>query len=215
MAKNWLRSYQMITVFRKFFSVAVLIGVALAPVAAMSAAPAQVPAAPVADDYIIGHGDNLEVVVSGLAELSRLVIVRPDGKISTPDVEDMVARGKSPAELARDVEAALIEQGVRNPKVTVIVASARSTFSQVKVMGQVRNPKSIPFYEGLRVSDLILEAGGTTDFAAPNRAYVSRKVSGKDVKLPVRLGDLINKGDVKHDLELRPGDTLFVPMSWL
>jgi polysaccharide biosynthesis/export protein len=182
---------------------------------AISADKVQVALAPatgISDDYIIGPGDNLEVYVSQLPELSRVVAVRPDGKISTPEVEDLVADGKSPTQLAREIEAVLTKI-VRTPKVTVIVTNAVSASSQVKVLGQVREQKAIPYREGLRVSDLILAAGGLSEYAAPNRSHISRDADGKEVKIAVKLGDLLNKSKRSQDFELKPGDVLFVPQS--
>lgn len=166
----------------------------------------------VADDYIIGPGDVLQVFVWRNPELTVSVPVRPDGKISTPLVEDMVAVGKSPSKLARDIETVLAEF-VRTPQVNVIVNTAASTFSQVKIMGQVRRPQAMAYREGLRVLDLVLESGGLTDFAAANRARVVRTVDGKTVETRIRLGDLLEKGDLKHNIELKPGDVLVVPQS--
>jgi polysaccharide export outer membrane protein len=176
-----------------------------------AATPAPPPAA-VADDYIIGTGDSLQIFVFRNPELSATVPVRPDGKITTQLVEDMVAVGKSSSQLARDIETVLAEF-VRDPQVNVIVASAASTFSQVKVVGHVREPKAVPFREGLRVLDVVLEAGGLTDFAAPNRSRIVRDVNGETVETRVKLGDLLNKGDLKQNHLLKAGDTLFVPQS--
>lgn len=174
--------------------------------------PATPPPQTVSDDYIIGPGDVLNVFVWRNPELTVSVPVRPDGKISTPLVEDMVAVGKSPSRLARDVEKVLSEF-VRTPQVNIIVVTAASTFSQVKVVGQVRSPQAMAFREGLRVLDLVLACGGLTDFAAPNRARVVRTVNGKTVETRVRLGDLLEDGDLRQNIELKPGDVLIVPQS--
>jgi polysaccharide biosynthesis/export protein len=177
--------------------------------------PAALPAPPqqtVRDDYIIGPGDSLQIFVWRNPELTVTVPVRPDGKITTPLVSDMVAVGKSPSILARDIEAVLSEF-VRTPQVNVIVGSAVSTFSQVKVVGQVKQPQALPYRDGLRVMDLVLASGGMTDFAAPNRARIVRMEGSKTVEKRVRLGDLMNKGDLKQNFELRPGDVLLVPES--
>jgi polysaccharide export outer membrane protein len=162
--------------------------------------------------YIIGPGDTIQVFVWRNPELSVTVPVRPDGKISTPLVEDMVAVGKTPTQLARDVETVLAEY-VRSPQVNVIVSSALSVFSQVKVVGQVRTPQGIPYREGMRVLDALLLVGGLTDFASPNRAKIVRQADGKTTELRVRLGTLLERGDMRQNLELRPGDVLIVPQS--
>lgn len=174
-----------------------------------AAAPA--PMAP-ASDYIIGPGDTIQVFVWRNPELSVTVPVRPDGKISTPLVENMVAIGKSPSRLARDIETVLSEF-VRAPQVNVIVGNAVSTFSQVKVVGQVRTPQALPYREGLKVLDVVLATGGLTEFAAPNRAKIVRTVNGKQVEIKVKLSALMNKGDLKQNHELKPGDVFIVPQS--
>jgi polysaccharide export outer membrane protein len=185
---------------------------------AQSAAPpgvdgtAAAPAAVVADDYIIGPGDSLQVFVWRNPELSVTVPVRPDGKISTPLVENMVAIGKSPSQLARDIETVLAEF-VRAPQVNVIVGNAVSTFSQVKVVGQVRTPQALPYREGLRVLDVVLATGGLTEFAAANRAKIVRVVNGKNTEIRVKLGNLMNKGDLAQNRELKPGDVFIIPQS--
>jgi polysaccharide export outer membrane protein len=176
------------------------------------AVPPTSPAAVVADDYIIGPGDSLQVFVWRNPELSVTVPVRPDGKISTPLVENMVAIGKSPSQLARDIEAVLSEF-VRAPQVNIIVGNAVSTFSQVKVVGQVREPQALPYREGLRVLDVVLATGGLTEFAAANRAKIVRVVNGKNTEIRVKLGNLMNKGDLAQNRELKPGDVFIIPQS--
>jgi polysaccharide export outer membrane protein len=168
----------------------------------------------VASDFIIGPEDMLQISIWKNESMSRTLPVRPDGKISTPLVEDMVAVGKSPAQLARDVEKVLSEY-VRSPTVNVIVATAASALSQIKVIGQVKVPQSVPYRDGLRVLDVILLAGGVTDFAAPNRAKVVRAAvnNGKPKEERVKLGDLMEKGDMKQNLLLGPGDALVVPQA--
>jgi polysaccharide biosynthesis/export protein len=180
---------------------------------AHAAAPAAPPTPkPVNDDYVIGPGDSLQIFVWRNPELTVTVPVRPDGKISTPLVENMVAVGKSPSKLARDIEVVLSEF-VREPQVNVILGAAVSTFSQVKVVGEVRTPQAMPFREGLRVLDVVLASGGLTEYAAPNRARIVRQVNGKNVETKVKLGDLLNDGDLRQNLELKPGDVLIVPQS--
>jgi polysaccharide biosynthesis/export protein len=188
----------------------------LAVPAAYAAAPA--PATPVpdlpktSDDYIIGPGDSLQIFVWRNPELTVSVAVRPDGKITTPLVENMVAVGKSPSQLAHDIEKVLSEF-VREPQVNVILGAAVSTYSQVKVVGEVRTPQAMPFREGLKVLDIVLAAGGLTEFASPNRARIVRLVDGKNVETRVKLGDLLNKGDLRQNVALKPGDVLIVPQS--
>lgn len=169
------------------------------------------PSAPVVSpDYIIGPGDQLQVFVWRNPELSMSVPVRPDGKISTPLVQDMVAVGKTPSVLARDVEKVLSEY-VRSPQVNIIVSQPVSTFSQVKVIGQVTKPQAVPYREGMTLLDLVLQAGGVSQFAAPNRTKLIRTENGKQKEIKVKLGDLLQKGDLKQNLLVRPGDVVVVP----
>jgi len=142
--------------------------------------------------------------------LSVTIPVRPDGKISTPLVEDMVAVGKTPSQLARDIEAALSKY-VKTPKVNIEVLIALSVYSEVRVIGQVKEPTSMPYHEGMTVLEALLGAKGMTQFAAGNRARISRLVNGKQQDVSVKLNDLVNKGDLSQNLPLQAGDVLVVP----
>lgn len=181
---------------------------------ALGVAPvrAAAPAASTAPDYIIGPGDELRVFVWQNPDLSVTVPVRPDGKISTPLNEDMVAVGKTPSQLAHDIEMKLSEY-VRTPHVNVIVTKPASVFSQVKVIGQVKAPQAIAYREGMTVLDAVLAVGGLTDYAAGNRAQIVRMVDGREKDIRVRLGSLVNGGDMSQNLPLKPGDVLVVPES--
>jgi len=173
-------------------------------------AVATVPPAAVMPDYRIGPGDTLKVSVFQNEELTATLPVRPDGKISTPLVEDMVAVGKTPSQLARDIEVAL-SQYIKAPKVSVVVTVALSVYSQVKVIGQVKAPQSLPYHDGMTVLDAVLAAGGLSQFAAGNRARLVRHDNGRQTETPIKLDNLLNKGDTKQDLPLKPGDILVVP----
>ena len=185
-----------------------------AGIAPRSAQPIQPPPPGLADrtDYVVGPGDVLQVFVWRNPDLSATVPVRPDGRISTPLVEDMVAVGKTPSQLARDVEKVLGEY-VRSPQVNVIVTQPMSTFSQVKVVGQVLHPQVIPYREGLTVLDAILASGGLGQFAAGNRSKLVRMVDGKQVEIKLKIANLVNDGDMKQNVPLKPGDVLVVPES--
>jgi len=197
----------------KLLFVASLALCSTAVASAQAPTPEPVPP-PLTADYIIGPGDSLQIFVWRNPELSTSVPVRPDGKISTPLVEDMTAAGKTPAQLAREMESVLAEY-VRSPTVNVIVVTAASTMSKVQVFGQVKVPQAVPYRDGLRVLDVMLLTGGVTDFAAPNRAKIVRAaVNGqKGKEEPVRLRDLLEKGDMKQNLLLMPGDILVVPQA--
>jgi len=169
-------------------------------------------AAGVSANYTIGPGDTLQVYVWRNPELTSTVPVRPDGKISTPLVEDMVAVGKTPSQLARDIEKVLAEF-VRSPQVNIIVTVPLSAFSQVKVIGQVANPQSLAYREGMTVLDAVLAAGGLAPFAAGNRAKVIRTENGKPREIKIKLDNVVNKGDLATNVALVPGDVLVVPES--
>jgi polysaccharide export outer membrane protein len=176
------------------------------------AADAVAPGAPasVTPDYRIGPGDTLKVSVFQNEELTSTLPVRPDGKISTPLVEDMVAVGKTPSQLARDIEGAL-SQYIKSPKVSVVVTIALSVYSQVKVIGQVKTPQSLPYHDGMTVLDAVLAVGGLSQFAAGNRSRLVRQDNGKQTEIDIKLDRLLNKGDTKQNLPLKPGDILVVP----
>lgn len=177
-----------------------------------ASADAAAPASDSANQYLIGPGDQLQVFVWRNPELSTTVPVRPDGKISTPLVENMTAVGKTPSQLARDMETVLAEF-VRSPKVNIIVTTPVSAFSQVKVVGQVARPQALAYREGMTVLDVVLAVGGLDEFASGNRAKIVRLEDGKQKELRVRLGDLLNKGDMKQNVNMKPGDVLVVPQS--
>lgn len=197
-------------IMQKIFALlaASLLMVAIAPAAEVP----QGSPAPVKSDYVIGPGDSLQVYVWQNPDLSVTVPVRQDGKVSTPLVEDMQAAGKTASALARDIETVLSEY-VRSPKVNVLVMQAVSALSQVKVTGQVKTPQALPFREGMTVLDAVLAVGGLTDFAAGNRAKVIRVTAGRQQEIPVRLGKLLNGGDMSQNIALRPGDVLLVPQT--
>lgn len=164
------------------------------------------------NQYVIGPGDTLQVFVWRNPELTATVPVRPDGKISTPLVEDMVAVGKTPSQLARDVEKVLSEY-VRSPTVNIIVNQPMGAYSQIQVIGQVTKPGSLPYRAGMKVLDAVLDVGGLTQFASGNRAKIERLEGGHRREIRVKLDSLVNKGDMSQNLPLQPGDVLVVPES--
>ena len=187
---------------------------AINPALAQEPMPAQgpQPARAVSADYLIGPGDTLEVFVWRNAELTATVPVRPDGKISTPLVEDMTAVGKTPSQLARDIEKVLAEY-VKSPEVNVIVTIPASVFSQVKVIGQVKTPAALAYRDGMTVLDAVLAVGGLSTYAAGDRAKLVRTENGKQTEIRIKLEKLVNRGDMSQNLPLRPGDVLVVPES--
>ena len=166
-----------------------------------------------AKNYVIGPGDVLDIFVWQNPDLSQKAVpVRPDGRISTPLIANMMAAGKTPVQLSEDMDKALSEY-IRHPKVTVIVNQALSVLSQVQVIGQVVHPESIPYHEGMHVLDVVLAAGGLTPYAAGNDAKLERKVDGRITVIHVHLSDLLNKGELSQNYPVKPGDVLVVPES--
>jgi polysaccharide export outer membrane protein len=165
-----------------------------------------------AEKYIIGPSDVIQVFVWRNQELTTTVPVRPDGKITTPLVDDMIAVGKTPTQLARDVEARLSEY-IRSPQVSIIVTQPASLFSQVKIVGQVRDPKPLAYRQGMTLIDALLAVGGLSEYAAGNRAKIVREENGKTREIRVEADDLMNKGDMSQNRELKPGDVIVIPES--
>jgi polysaccharide export outer membrane protein len=164
-----------------------------------------------ANEYLIGPGDTLNVFVWRQPDLTANIPVRPDGMISTPLVEDMVAVGKTPTELADDIEEVLSEY-IRSPQVTIIVEGFVGTFNaQVRVLGQAVNPGVVAYRDRMTLLDVMLEVGGLTEFASGNRARLVRKVDGKNEETRVRLDNLLNKGDLDENFVVQPGDVIVIP----
>lgn len=198
------------TSFGVFFLAALTVTTAVAEENNLTKTPATMSGA--SGTYVIGPGDNLQVFVWRSPELSITVPVRPDGRITTPLVEEMVASGKTPAVLARDMEEVLAEY-IRSPKVNIIITDPQGLMSDVKIVGQVVTPQSVPYRDGLTALDMVLAVGGLTEFAAGNRAKIIRQIDGKSTTIRLRLNDLINKGHMHKDVELLPGDVVVVPQS--
>ena len=209
----WVRS-ALVICFGLFASATLLAQEPAAPAPTPAANQPAPPPSVVGADYIIGPGDTLQIYVWRNPELTVSMPVRPDGRISAPLVEDMVAVGKTPSALARDIEKVLAEF-VRSPQVNVIVTAPAGLLSQVKAVGQVESPQAVPYRAGMRVLDLVLAAGGLTDYAAGNRAKLVRQENGKTTDIKVKLDRLINKGDMSHNHLLKPGDVLVVPETRL
>ncbi len=164
-------------------------------------------------EYRIGPGDNLQVFVWNHPELTVSVPVRPDGLISTPLVENMKAEGKTPSQLSRDMETALAEY-VRSPTVNVIVTQFVGAYGdQIRVVGQAQEPKSLPYRANMTVLDVMIAVGGLAEFAAGNRAVIMRRDGDQQLRIPVRLSDLMNEGDIGANIAMRPGDVLIIPES--
>lgn len=182
----------------------------------LAAAPSNASdAAESSPDYLIGPLDRLEIFVWRAPELSTNVTVRPDGRISTPLVEDMVASGKTPSQLASDLERSL-GQYVKTPEVTVIVSDFSSTFDQqVRVLGEAQQPIALPYQAGMTVLDVMVSVGGLTEFAAGNRAVLIRGQGADRKSYRLRLNDLLRKGNISANVPVLPGDVILIPESAL
>ena len=169
---------------------------------------------PPAHDYLIGPGDSVNIVVWRNPEVSTSVPVRPDGKITTPLVEDLQASGKTSTELARDIEKALAKF-IQDPIVTVIVTGFSGPYEhQVRVIGQAAKPQALQYREKMTLMDVMIAVGGITDFAAGNKASIVRVVDGKQQQYGVRLESLIRDGDISANVGMLPGDVLVIPESF-
>ena len=188
------------------------------PVAQSVNASAKAPARGAADDnqngYIIGPGDTLDIFVWGYKDLSVKVPVRPDGKITTRLIEDMQASGKTPTDLARDIEKQYVTY-VKNPTVTITVDEfVGDPSQQIRVVGGGAEPKTVLYRNNLTVLDVMIEVGGLSKFASGNKAVLVRKVNGKQQSYKIRLHSLLKQGDIKANRPVQPGDIIIIPESW-
>lgn len=161
--------------------------------------------------YLIGPGDNISIFVWRNPELSTSVIVRPDGRITTPLVEDLAATGKTPSELARSLEKALSAY-IKEPLVTVSIGNFSGPANErIRIIGEAAKPQSLPYREQLSLLDVMIAVNGLTPFADGNGAILVRQENGQQQKYKVRLADLIQDGDISANVDLLPGDILIIP----
>jgi len=164
--------------------------------------------------YIIGPGDTLDIFVWGYKDLSVSVPVRPDGKITTRLIEDMQASGRTPTDLARDIEQKYVTF-VKNPTVTVTVDKfVGSPSQQIKVVGGGAKPKTVPYRNKMTVLDVMIEVGGLSKFSSGNKAILVRTENGEQQSYKVRLQSLLKGGDIKANRPVKPGDIIIIPESW-
>lgn len=164
--------------------------------------------------YQIGPGDSVNIFVWRNPEISNTVTVRPDGKITTPLVEELQASGKTPNQLAREIEEVLSTY-IKEPIVTVIVGNYAGPYSeQIRIVGEAANPQAIAYKESMTALDVMIQVGGLTEFAAGNNARIVRVVDGKRKEYRVRLKDLLRKGDIRANVDMKPGDVLIIPESF-
>lgn len=163
--------------------------------------------------YLVGPLDTVNIIVWRNPELSMSVPVRPDGRITTPLVEDLPALGKDPTTLARDIEKALSKY-IRDPVVTVIVTNFVGPYSeQIRVIGEAARPQTLAYRQKMTMLDVMIAVGGLTEFADGNNARILR--TSEDNKIySVRLKDLVKRGDVSANVDMKPGDVLVIPESW-
>lgn len=165
--------------------------------------------------YLIGSGDVLNIFVWGNDELSTVVPVRPDGRITTPLVEDVQASGRTPTQLARDIEKQLAKY-VKKPVVTITVTNFIGRYSeQIRVVGEAAQPMSLSYTDNMTLLDVMIAVGGLTEFAAGNRASIIRKVNGEQQQISIRIDDLIRGGDITANFKINPGDIIIIPESLL
>lgn len=200
-----------------FFSTFRLLTSGMAALFILGCAPAFPPAPALAASpdysYIIGPGDIVNVVVWRHPDLSVTVPVRPDGKIAAPLVEDLPAQGKSASSLARDIEKQL-SKFIRDPVVNVVVTTFVGPYSeQIRVLGEAARPQVLAYKYKMTLLDVMIAVGGMTDFADGNKATILRTSEGKQ-QYSVRIKDLIKRGDVSANVEMKPGDVLIIPQSW-
>ena len=163
--------------------------------------------------YRIGPLDTLNIVVWRNPELSSTVTVRPDGFISSPLVEDMQASGRNPIDLSRDIEKALAKF-IREPVVSVVVAGFQGVYAdQIRIVGEAAKPQAVPYRQNMTILDVMIQAGGMTDFADGNAAVLIRGAEGGK-QYGVRLKDLLRRGDISANVAMMPGDIIIVPQSW-
>lgn len=196
-----------------FGAAAVALGLTACASSGANHPPAPVSASSADYNYIVGPGDSLNINVWRNPELSASVPVRPDGKVSTPLVDELVAQGKTPSQIARDVEQAL-SKFVRDPVVTVIVTNFIGPYSeQIRVVGEAAKPQFLPYKQKMTVMDVMIAVGGLTDFADGNKATIVRAAEGNK-RYSVRLQDLVKRGDISANVEMLPGDILIIPQGW-
>ncbi len=164
--------------------------------------------------YLIGPGDTVEIFVWRNPDVSTSVPVRPDGHLTAPLLEDLPAAGKTPTELAREIEEKLSTY-LRDPLVTVIVNGFVGTYDQqIRIVGEAAEPQSILYRDSMTVLDVMIAVGGLTEFADANKTTLIRVVDGKQQQFTVRLDDLIRDGDISANVDMQPGDILIIPEAW-
>lgn len=181
----------------------------------------QLPSVPLPSDipkedteYRIGPGDSINIFVWRNPELSTNTVVRPDGKISVPLMEDLPVVGRTPTELAREMEKALSVY-VQDPIVTVMLGGFNGQFQdQIRIIGEATRPTSLPYSASMTLLDVMIKVGGINEFADGNRATLTRSVDGKAKIYSLRIDDLLRDGDMTANVKVQPGDIITIPEAW-
>ena len=177
--------------------------------------------------YKIGPGDSIQIFVWGYPEVSTTATVRPDGKITTPLIDDVEVMGRTPYQLAREMEVILGEY-VRDPQVAIIVGGFQGVYEQqVRILqtssgiggigggsGGGSGGKALPYKKGMTLLDLMIQTGGIGIYSDGNRASIIREVDGEQKQFGIRIDDLMNKGDLTANVKIMPGDILIIPESF-
>ena len=164
--------------------------------------------------YKIAPGDSVQIFVWRNPEVSTAVSVRSDGFLSAPLMEEVPAAGKTPAELARDLEK-ILSTYLRDPLVTVIVSGAVGIYSeQIRVVGEAAKPQALLYRDSMTLLDLMIAVGGLTPFADANNTILIRVVDGEQKQFRLRIDDLLKDGDISANVDMKPGDILIVPEGW-
>lgn len=207
-----MANYSFIHIGRVLGALALLVGIsACSSTGNYPAAPQAASAA----DYVyrIGALDTLNIVVWRNPELSTTITVRPDGRISLPLIDDLKAEGRTPSELSKEIEKALTKF-VRDPSVSVVVSAFQGVYSeQIRIIGEAQKPQSVAFRQNMTLLDVMILAGGLTDFADGNGAVLVRGAEGGK-SYSVRLKDLLKRGNVSANVPVLPGDIIIIPQSW-
>jgi polysaccharide export outer membrane protein len=191
----------------------IVLVLAIAGCASESFPPAPASVATADYKYLIGPGDILNIIVWRNPELSMVVQVPPDGKLNAPLVEGMDVSGKNASVVARQMEKVL-SKFIREPVVTVVVTNFVGPYSeQIRIVGEAVNPQVLSYREKMTLLDVMIAVGGITDFADGNRATILRTAEGNK-QYSVRLRDLLKRGDISANVEMRAGDVLIIPQSW-
>ena len=164
--------------------------------------------------YLIGPGDSFRIFVWRNPEVSSTVVVRPDGMITTTLIEDLPVTGKTPTQVAREIEKAL-SRFIKDPMVTVMMTGFVGPYSeQIRVVGEAAKPQALPYRQRMTLLDVMIMVGGLTTYASGNHATILTMVDGKQRQFTVHIDDLIKDGDITANVDMLPGDTLIIPESW-